>query len=67
MIEFTGIKFSKVTKIFYKFVKGQLFKFTIFDKHGSYWAKSDYKDINGNSKNWVKASKDQIQTHGLSV
>ena len=65
MIVFEGIKHSKVTNIFYKYKDGKLLKFCAYNGKCSKWESSDYNDDNGNSKNWVKATNDQIKTFRL--
>ena len=52
MKEFNGIKHSKKTNIYYKFVNGVLYKKAMY-RNSNVWEISDYKDINEMSKYWV--------------
>lgn len=65
---FTGIKFSKKTEIFYKFIKGELHKMPVYSgsENKGIWVKSDYVDDSGNSRNWKKATKEQIEKFDLN-
>ena len=64
--EFTGIKYSEVTKIFYKMDnKKRLLKFPVHSSTGREWSFSDYQDYSRNSSNWVKATDKQISKYRL--
>lgn len=52
MKEFKGIKYSKKTNIYYKFIDGQLYKQAAY-RNSTVWEISDYKDIEKNSRFWV--------------
>lgn len=56
---FSGVKYSPATSMFYTFKKDVLHRWN--PAQGNVWAISDYTDINGNSKNWVKPSPKQLE------
>lgn len=62
---FKGIKYSKVTSIFYKFKKGQLYKFRAYSGSLAGWETSDYQDSEDMAKKWVDATEEQIEKHEL--
>jgi hypothetical protein len=58
MDKFKGIKYSRVTKIFYKFVKDQLYRYST-TATTPIWVKSDFKDYNNRSQYWVNITEKQ--------
>jgi len=56
MKEFNGIKFSPITKIYYCFKDGELYKFPYYERiKPKCWELSSFTDKNGRAKKWVKA------------
>ena len=65
MKEFKGVMYSPATEIFYRWHKKRLYRFGTFkDSSNSSviykWVESDFKDMEGRSKYWVKATQEQI-------
>lgn len=70
MIRFNGVKYSKTTDIFYRFHKGELYRFGIFkDSFNTSilhkWIPSDFIDMEGRSKTWTNATQEQIDRYYL--
>lgn len=68
--------YSKQTDIFYCKYKNQLYRFNAFNIKQTRkanvvinieWIESDYKDMEGMSANWTKATPEQISTYSLDV
>jgi hypothetical protein len=51
LVPFKGIKRSKVTGIYYKFVGGRLMRWSAQYRE---WEPSEFKNHEGNMKRWVK-------------
>ena len=70
MKPFAGIMYSRTTDIFYKLVKGKLFRFGVYKDSTNptsihKWVPSEFQDYNGRSSTWIKATPKQIKEFSL--